>query len=175
MLDQEELLFVVDGKNNPLLPLPRSLAHKKLLWHRTTGIWVINNNKQILCQRRSLLKDTKPGFWCCFFGGHMSPNEEYVQNAVIELKEELGINLSEKDLIPFKILKSDKPTHKEFQQIFACVVNGDINNFKFEKDEIDQIAWIDLDEVRGFLLNKKNNKWVQKPWDKEVLTWIEKI
>ena len=66
MIDIQELLFVVDENNQPLKPQLRSSAHKNGLWHRTTGIWVINKSKKVLCQKRSLKKDLNPGIWEAF-------------------------------------------------------------------------------------------------------------
>lgn len=172
MIDKNEKVFIIDENNFPLEPQLRRLAHKNGLWHRTTGIWVINDKLQILCQKRSLLKDMKPGFWEAFFGGHLTPNQEYIDNAVKELNEELGVSISEQDLIPYKVFKSDKPTHREFQQVFACKINGDIDSFKFEKEEVYQIKWIDIEDVREILLVKKSPDWVQKQWDREVLNWL---
>lgn len=175
MIDSQEFLFIVDKENQPLKPLKRSLAHKKRLWHRTTGIWVINNKQQILCQKRSLKKDVKPGYWEAFFGGHLAPKQEYKSNAAIEASEELGVVINEDNLIPYKILKSDKPAHKEFQHVFALILNMDISKFHFEKEEIDQLKWNSINEVRKILTDPKVESWVKKPWDEEVLKWIKTL
>jgi len=114
MINKNELIFVVDKNNNPLKPFPRYIVHKKVLWHRTTGIWVINHKKQILCQKRSMKKDTKPGFREAFFCGHLNAGESYFDNALQELSEELGIKVEKGKLTHYKTLKSDKPSHKEF-------------------------------------------------------------
>jgi isopentenyldiphosphate isomerase len=151
----------------------RNVAHKNGLWHRTTGIWVLNNNRQILCQQRSFKKDIKPGFWTTFFGGHLAPDETYMHNAIQECKEELGITIAEENLIPYKIQSSDKPTHKEFQHIFALILNKDLSKLHFEKEEIDQLQWIDLSKVRKILTDQTINNWVKKPWNEEVLDWLE--
>ncbi len=173
MIDSNELIFVVDERNNPLQPQLRSFVHANGLWHRTTGIWVINEKKEVLCQKRSLKKDIKPGFWEAFFGGHMGPNTEYLATAVRECSEELGILVKKEDLIPYKLIKSEKPTHKEFQFIYGLICNKDISEFNFEKEEIDQLKWVALGDLRNILLDKISKGWVQKPWDNEVLTWLE--
>lgn len=172
MIDKQELLFVVDENNQPIEPQKRSDAHKNGLWHRTSGIWIINGNKQILCQKRSLKKDTKPGMWEAFFGGHLAPGEEYKENAAKEVKEELGVSVNLNELIPYKVFKSDKPTHKEFQHVFTLILESSQNNFNFEKEEIDQLSWKDIEEIKTILLDKKDSHWVQKPWDEEVLNWL---
>ncbi|MBI2074448.1 MAG: NUDIX domain-containing protein [Candidatus Levybacteria bacterium] len=172
MIDNKELVFVVDENNNPLEPQLRTVAHKNGLWHRTSGIWVINKNKQILCQKRSLKKDVNPGKWEAFFGGHLAPEEEYDHNAASEAGEELGIAVKKENLFPCKIFKSDKPNHKEFQFVFALRIDENLNNFNFEKDEIDQLDWISIEKVNDILVNQKNPEWVLKPWDEEVINWL---
>lgn len=174
MIDSQELLLVVNENNQPIEPKLRSIVHQNGLWHRTTGVWVINNKKQILCQKRSFKKDIRPGEWEAFFGGHLAPEEEYKHNAIIELSEELGIKVKENNLIPYKTLKSDKPTHKEYQGIFAYILDEE-QDFKYEKDEIDQLVWKDIEEVRGILLNNNTKNWIQKPWDQEALEWLNKL
>jgi len=175
MINPHELLYIVDVNNKPLKPQWRSIAHQKGLWHRTTGIWVINNKKQILCQKRSLKKDIKPGYWEAFFGGHVGPGKDYLESAVIECNEELGITIDQDALFPYKIFKGEKPTHKEFQQVFALLINKEISEIHFEKEEIDEIKWIEISQLKEILLDPNTKNWVQKPWDNEILTWLNTI
>ncbi|MEK7572058.1 MAG: NUDIX domain-containing protein [Patescibacteria group bacterium] len=162
---------MVDEANKPLKPLPRSLVHKNLLFHRTAGIWVINESKQILCQKRSLKKDIKPGMWEAFFGGHLGPGEDYLGTAVKEVSEELGISVTEEDLVLYKILKSGG-THNEFQFVCALKLRRNDLDFNFEKEEIDELQWYPLAKLKEILLDRQNINWVHKPWDAEVLNWL---
>lgn len=173
MIKPNELLYIVDSNNKPIEPLPRNVAHKNNVWHRTTGIWVLNKNKQILCQKRSMLKDQNPGKWEAYFGGHLGHKENPTESAAREASEELGQFIAADQLIPYShVVKSDKPTHREFQYIFVVFLNDDSSKFKFEQEEIDELKWIDLDEVRKVLLETKAENWVKKPWDQEVLNWL---
>ena len=175
MINKNELLFVVDENNKAQKSLPRYLVHQNNFWHRTTAIWVVNNKKQILCQKRSLQKDTKPGFWECFFGGHIGPHESYLDNAINELSQELGIFVQKQDLLPYNVLKSDKSTHKEFQYIYIYKLNREDTYFSYEKEEIDQLKWIDIKTIKKYLLKENKPDWVHKPWDKKILLWIENL
>ena len=107
MIDPKELLFTVDDENNPIQPEARDLVHSKGIWHRTSHIWIVNDDGAVLCQQRSLSKDSNPGLWEPFFGGHLPPNTSYEQGAVDELKEELGISINKSDLALFSIYKAD--------------------------------------------------------------------
>jgi isopentenyl-diphosphate Delta-isomerase len=175
MIDNQELLFVVDEDNKPLDPLPRHVVHTGGIWHRATGIWVVSRTGKILCQKRSLNKDIRPGMWEAFFGGHLGPNETYIENAQKELGEELGISVSAEQLIPYKVFKSDKPKHKEFQHVFAFLLPNDQSDFTFEEEEIDQIEWKTFAELETILIADPDPKWVHKYWDKEVLEWLHTL
>jgi len=102
----------------------------------------------------------------------LSPGEDYLATAVKEMTEELVSEFTAKVFMPYKVLRSDKPTHKEFQQIFALKLDRDIRDLRFEEEEIGQLAWRDIDELREILVINKNAQWVLKPWDEEVLNWI---
>ena len=55
------------------------------------------------------------------------------------------------------------------------ILNKDVENFQFEKEEIDQLEWVSLDELKKILLNTQEESWVHKSWDSEVLNWIETL
>lgn len=173
MINPDEMLFVVDRDNNPVEPLPRSVVHAKGLWHRTTGVWVVNSDLQVLCQKRSLKKDQKPGYWEAYLGGHLASGEKYVDNAIAETTEEIGVKVNNGDFKHFKTLKSDSGTHKEYQGIFGIILNKKIEDFPFEVDEIDELKWIDFEKISKILLQDNEPKWIRRPWDEEVLEWLQ--
>lgn len=152
MINKNELLFCVDEKNNPINPQPRYVVHQTGIWHRTSHVWIVNDKDEILCQRRSLLKDTAPGLWEGFFGGHIPPKVSYLDHAVIELEEEVGLKaLKEnlKEVFIYKLIRG-----KEFVGVFVLNWNGDQTKLKLEPDEVDQVRWFTKLELRQKLDNK---------------------
>lgn len=162
----------MDENNNPIESRPRDEAHSKGLWHRNSHVWIINSRDEILCQKRSLKKDSNPGFWEPFFGGHLKPNQEYLESAVQEVNEELGLSVRKKDLTLFKIFKDRD--HKEFQSIFKILWYGDISKIKFDKDEVEELKLLPISEVKDTLLTKKNYKWTIIGYETEFFEWLEK-
>lgn len=156
MINTNELLFCVDENNNPIRPRPRRIVHETGIWHRTSHIWIINKKKQILCQRRSLLKDKAPGLWEGFFGGHIPPNTTYINHAITELQEETGLDVNKSDLRKIFVYKYLKG--KEFIGVFVLEWNGDENNLTLEPDEVDMVRWIDVNEFR-ILIVKNVKDW----------------
>lgn len=167
MIIKKELLFTVDELNNLVKPKPRDEVHNKGYWHRTIHIWVINKKQQILCQKRSLLKDTNPGKWESFFGGHLAPNQKYLDGALQELKEELGIDATRNDFHFFQIHKCE--SDNEFQGVYYIEWNGDIKSLKLEKEEVDQVKWFDRHQLEELLVKKVSNNWTLWGYQKDLL------
>lgn len=171
MIKNDELLLVVDENNIPIDPKPRHEVHKSGYWHRTSHIWIINTQYQILCQKRSLLKDSNPGKWEPFFGGHISPNEEYFDVAIRELNEEIGLKIDrEEDLKLFKIYKNE--LGKEFQALYFTIWNGDINTLTLEMEEIDQVKWFSIHDISEKLIKNIDPVWSVMGYEKELLAYI---
>ena len=61
------------------------------LCHRVSHVIVINSKGEILLQKRSMNKFIQPGKWDTSVGGHLDPGESYIEGAVREMMEELGI------------------------------------------------------------------------------------
>lgn len=167
MIIKKELLFTVDESNSPIEPKPRDEVHRNGYWHRTTHIWVLNNEKQIICQKRSLLKDTNPGKWSAFFGGHLAPKQDYLDGALQELKEESGIDVSKNDPHFFQIHKCI--SDKEFQGIYYVEWSGKIESLKLEKEEVDEVKWFGIRELIELLIEQKDNNWSLWEYQKELL------
>lgn len=167
MIIKGELLLTVNGLNNPIKPRFRDDIHANGYWHRTTHIWVINDKQQVLCQKRSLLKDTNPGKWESFFGGHLTPGQDYLEGAIKELKEELGIDLQKDNFHFFQIYKCI--SDKEFQGIYYIEWNGVIDNLILEKEEIDQVKWFNISELIEVLIERKRKNWTLWGYQEELL------
>ncbi len=170
MIDSQELLFVVDKNNNPIQPQTREKTHKKKLWHRTSQVWILNSKQEILCQKRSMLKDAYPGKWEAHFGGHVRNEEEYIDNAVAETREEIGLDRNKEDMIFFKIFRYEK--EKEFQGIFYTRWDGKIDKLSIEKEEVDEIKFIELTKVQK-IFKEKDTAWVIKGYEKELINLLE--
>lgn len=156
MINNQELLFCVDENNNPIDPKPRNLVHATGIWHRTSHIWIVNDKNEILCQRRSLLKDKAPGLWEGFFGGHIPPQFSYLDHALKELEEEVGLKVSKQDLEEAFVYKLDRGC--EFVGVFILNWSGDETKLKLEPDEVDQVKWILKEDLKNDL-DKNEGKW----------------
>ncbi|MFO0703764.1 MAG: NUDIX domain-containing protein [Patescibacteria group bacterium] len=167
MINSEELLLVVDENNNPIKPLPRKQVHSEGHWHRTAHIFIVDGKENILCQQRSMKKDQNPGKWEPFFGGHLLSNHTYFENAIIELREELGINADKKNLTEYLIHKNHKS--KEFTQVFVYTWIGKIEDLVIEKDEVEKILLLPISEVIKHYIPNNDIMWTQIGYEGDLL------
>jgi len=170
MVDKQELLFVVDEFDVALTPQPRHRVFKKGLWRRCVHVWIINDKNQILCQKRSMLKDISPGMWEPAVTGHIGPSDNYFSGAARELLEETGINVSPKDLELVKIYKADR--FKEYRGIFLYKWNGDIQDIKREENEVDEVKFIGLKTLKKHLIHEKDSNWCLPGYEEELFRLI---
>ncbi|MCD8158828.1 MAG: NUDIX domain-containing protein [Clostridiales bacterium] len=81
----------------------RSAVHSDGDLHRTSHIWITRRNPetgepQILLQKRSKNKDSYPSCLDISSAGHIEAGHDYLESALRELNEELGIKAAETDL-----------------------------------------------------------------------------
>lgn len=172
MVNPDELLFSVDENNNPITPQPRALSHQTGIWHRTSHIWIVNKAGQILCQQRSLLKDSNPGRWEPFFGGHLSPGQDYLEGALLELREELGIQATPEQLQLWKLHKFVPGT--EFQGVFVLHWDGDISTLQLEEDEVEAVEWRIPADIMRLVVQEQSEQWsAHLGYEEELLNWLE--
>ncbi len=114
---KDELVFVVNENNKPLKPQPRHVMINKGLYCRVSSVTVVNPEKtKVLCQKRSELKDQRPGLWVAEFGGKSNPGEKSIITAQRELAEESGIVASLAELKFYGLQKSE--TIKQFASYY---------------------------------------------------------
>jgi isopentenyl-diphosphate delta-isomerase type 1 len=87
-----EIFDIVDEDDRVIGQAPRSVCHgNPALIHRVAHVLVFNSRGELLLQKRSKHKDIQPGRWDTSVGGHLDPGESYLQAAIREMAEELGI------------------------------------------------------------------------------------
>lgn len=152
----DELIFVVDENNSPLPALPRSKVIAKRLYCRVSSVTVVNlKNKTVLCQKRSDTKDERPGFWITQFGGKSDPGEKSIITAQRELREEIGINATQKDLKFFTFDKS--VDRRQFGYYYYHDYHGSDIDLKPDPEEVSEVKWISIKNAINYL--KTDPKW----------------
>ena len=87
----DELVEIVDRENNSLGAVTRAIMRQQNLIHRASYILVFNRKGELFIQKRTMTKDIYPGYWDMAAGGVVLAGESYMDSALRELQEELGV------------------------------------------------------------------------------------
>jgi len=112
-----EMLDIVDAHNRVIGCAPRREVHRLGLRHRAVHMLIRNGEGQIYLQRRSPDKDVDPGLWDTSAAGHVDRGEDYLDAALRELHEELG--LTDVRLHALCDLPARPETGEEFVRVFV--------------------------------------------------------
>jgi isopentenyldiphosphate isomerase len=135
-------IYNEDGSNADYTA-SRSDAHKLGLWHKTVHIWIVNNHGNVLLQKRSIFKQTFPGYWDISCAGHIDAGESSLDAAIRELHEELGVKLTKNELqFLFTVRQSyhqgDPPViDNEFADVFLLKNPRDIDSMRCNHEVTD--------------------------------------
>src|SRR5688572_7729079 len=91
MMPADEIVVIVDERNNVVGATSRREMRAKRLPHRSTYILVFNGGGELYVQKRTMTKDVFPGYYDVAAGGVVLAGEAYEQGAERELEEEMGI------------------------------------------------------------------------------------
>lgn len=134
----------------------RSLVHEDGDVHGTSHIWVVRRTEEgydVLLQKRSADKDSFPGCYDISSAGHVAAGSGYLETAVREIGEELGISASKDDLhfIGFhKGIMNGNFYGRDFQnhEISAVYVYDKpvkMENISLQEEEVEEVIWMDYD------------------------------
>lgn len=138
----------------------RTEVHRDGDWHKAVHIWIINNNGDILLQRRCATKDSNPNMLDISSAGHLSAGDDSLSGAIRELKEELNLDIIKEELQFIKTLKrSSKYTstfiNNEFDDLYILRTNKSIDDMKFQEDEISEIFFVPYKQFKEMVNNRQ--------------------
>lgn len=159
---QNESLTEVDKNNKVIGPISRGVAHKspeKI--YRTISIFVKNLKGEYLWQKRSSTKDLYPDCWDFSVGGHVDFGSSYIETAVREIEEELGIKTIEEELLFLGEVLVKLPASNEFFHVFEYKLkDGDI--IEIAEEEVSEFMWMPISEAKKSM-SDKSLKWYPRP------------
>jgi isopentenyl-diphosphate delta-isomerase len=157
---------VVNEKDEVLRFLPRSKCHAgEGLLHRAFSIHIINEQNQILLQRRSDRKPLWPLFWsnsCC---SHPRAGEITIKAAERRLMEELGITARLEYLYKFRYQArfNDTGSENEMCSVYLGRSNGPV---RANPSEVSEWRFVDPEiidaEIRDY--PEQFTPWFKMQW-----------
>ncbi len=160
----------------------RGDIHRDGDWHASVHVWVyrkINGETQLLLQQRSFEKDSFPGCFDAGCTGHVDAGEDYIQAALREVKEELGLDILSSELV---FLYQKKQTHEavysgkhfisnEINSVYVLEKAIDKMPF-FQESEIELLKWENAKTVLAELLRGNSQYCLQLSETQKVLKYL---
>ena len=140
--DPEEIIAVVDEKDNIIGQAPRDEVHEKNLLHREAGVWLVTPDRRFLLQKRA-----DNNLWASSAAGHFPAEESYVQGVLREAKEELGIILEEQQLAKVFHGIIGPSHHRRFIKIFVTIQDNPIDIFRPDPEEVSEVKYFTIEEM----------------------------
>lgn len=134
-------------------------------YHICVEVWIINENNELLIQKRSPFLKVLPGLWS-FTTGCVLSGETSVKACAREVKEELGIDIPENG---FEYIFRAKRTDILFD-VYAVKTHFDINEISIQTSEVSDFKIVSFDEIRKMI---KNGSFYEYPELAELIRHIE--
>ncbi len=137
----------------------RSLVHRDGDLHGTSHVWLIRyrgdrQSADVLLQKRSRNKDSFPGSYDISSAGHIPSRVDFLDSALRELEEELGIRAKAEELIYAfthigyheaefygKVFKNH-----EYSRIYLYECELSIEEMHLQREEVESVLWMDYQE-----------------------------
>ena len=152
-----ELLDIVDENGTPTgQTIDREEAHRLGIRHRTSHVWLARKHDgkiQVLLQKRSRNKDSYPGCYDISSAGHIPAGQGFVESALRELREELGIEAKAEELIccgrrrfEFRdVFHGREFRDAQVSNVYLLWRDMEASRFRIQKSELESVMWMDLD------------------------------
>ena len=150
----EEWLDIVDESNTVIGSAPRHRVHAEGHYHRSSHIMLFNSRDQVFVQLRSMNKDNGAGLWDSSAAGHVDSGESYLDCAVRELREELGIVVPPEALDMVGNLEPQERNGYEFSNIFTLCSE---QRLVLQAEEIDDGKWLTPGELDQLIEQQRSD------------------
>lgn len=143
----------------------RGVVHRDGSPHGTAHIWIVRKNEKgshdVLLQKRSATKDSYPGCYDISSAGHVEAGHEYLETAVREMGEELGLSVVPEQLqfVGFHygycedVFYGKVFRDYEISSVYVYEEPVDIEKLRLQKEEVECVCWMDyrkcLDRVQN--------------------------
>ncbi len=138
-------IILVDKNDNIIGTGNKLQIHETGALHRAFSVFIFNNKKELLLQKRSFKKYHSPRLWSNTVCSHQRKGEGLDESVKRRLVEELGFSAAVQKIFKFtyKAAVGELLEH-ECDHVFAGVYNGEV---KPNPDEVDAYKWFSMEKL----------------------------
>ena len=160
----DELLDIVTKQGQPTGKTAlKSEAHAKGLYHNTIHLWLYTSRGEILLQQRSHKKIIFPLLWDVSVAGHIDAGETFIEAALRETEEEIGLKLAPNNLQHIGTFLHEtsyadgKIQDNEFHQVYIAKLNVSLKVLVKQESEVEALKLVTLEDFEDLLKNSRTN------------------
>lgn len=163
----EENVILVDKNDTQIGLMSKLDAHKKGILHRAFSVFVLNNNNEIMLQKRAYNKYHSGGLWtntCC---SHQREGENSIEAGKRRLLEEMGFETELKILTSF-IYKVEFENGLTEHELDYLLIGKYLKSPVINKQEVADWKWMKVELIADDIKLNPNNytSWFKIIFDK---------
>lgn len=160
-------VVLVDEHDTPVGTMEKLEAHRAGLLHRAFSVFILNQNGEVLLQRRSDSKYHSAGLWtntCC---SHPRPGENTRLAAERRLEEEMGMvcTLGFGFSFLYRADVGNQLIEHELDHVYFGRSNGPARP---DPQEVAEVRWAGVDEITASLIQEpeRYTAWLSICWSR---------
>ncbi len=145
----KEIIAVVDDNDNIIGKTNREDVHINGKLHREASVLIVNSRNEILLQERA---DNRKLDYSA--SGHFPLKENYLEGAVRDVNEELGLIIDKRNFIKiakFRINYSGRHVNNRFVTLFEVKGDYEINDFFIDTKEVGSVNYFSISELKKIM------------------------
>lgn len=153
----DERIDIVDRHGKPTgTTAQKSKIHSEGFYHNTAHLWLYTSEGLILLQQRAASKLICPLLWDVSVAGHIDAGESPEQGIVRETKEEIGLDISEKQLNKIGVFECFQTydngiIDNEFHHTFISKTAETLDNMIPQQGEVEALKFVSISEFADLL------------------------
>lgn len=163
-LIMEERIDIVDKDGSPTgRSAFKSEIHKNGWYHNTIHLWLYTKDGDILLQQRSRKKTIHPLLWDVSVAGHIDAGETFIEAALRETNEEIGLELKSIDLFHIGTFLHESSYNdgaikdNEFHQVYVAELKNSVYELQPQENEVEALKLVTPKEFLTLLQGSENN------------------
>ena len=108
-------------------------------------IFIENSKGEFLIQKTSASR----GNIFATTGGHVSYGSDFSDTVINEVKEELGIDVSNENIVEVNTFITDRYV----QKVYYLKKDIDINDITIQEDEVEYVVWLSKEKIDNLIAN----------------------